>query len=203
MEKPVSVQVNTQTCFVDRLEALIPELRAFARSLCRDAVLADDLVQDACLRAWSAADSFDEALEMRPWFFRILRNEYYMLMRRAWRSVNVEPEFAETTLVQPGHQEIQQDFARMQKIIYSLPADQRDALLLVVAAGRTYEEAGEVTGCSPGTIKSRVSRARKTVLGRFNSCEPTLRCVDRSGQAGMGELLNRIDALTVNVQQVA
>ena len=136
------VKLETMT-FVDRLEALIPEMRAYARGLCRDAVLADDLVQDACLRAWSAADSFDETLEMRPWIFRILRNEYYMMMRRAWRNVNVEPGFTEMSLVDPGEQEVRQDFGRMEQIIYALPHHQRDALLLVLAAGMTYDEAGK------------------------------------------------------------
>ena len=189
--------------FVDRLESLIPEMRAFARGLCRDAVLADDLVQDACLRAWSASDSFDASKDMRPWIFRILRNEYYIMLRRAWRNVNVEPEFAETALVQQGSQEVQQDFGRMEQIIYSLPDNQRDALLLVLAAGMTYDEAGDVCGCSGGTIKSRVSRAREAVVARFESRESTLRCIQGGQAGGMSELLGRIDRLMEDYGAVA
>ena len=189
--------------FVDRLESLIPEMRAFARGLCRDAVLADDLVQDACLRAWSASDSFDASQDMRPWIFRILRNEYYIMLRRAWRNVNVEPEFAETALVQQGSQEVQQDFGRMEQIIYSLPDNQRDALLLVLAAGMTYDEAGDVCGCSGGTIKSRVSRAREAVVARFESRESTLRCIHGGQSGGMSELLGRIDRLMEDYDAVA
>ncbi len=189
--------------FVDRLEALIPEMRAFARGLCKDAVLADDLVQDACLRAWSSVDSFDPEQSMRPWVFRILRNEYYMMLRRAWRNVNMEPDFAENALIQEGVQEIHQDFSRMEQIIYSLPDNQRDALLLVLAAGMTYEEAGEICGCSAGTIKSRVSRARETVVARFESREKSLRCIEGCRQQGMTELLSRIDRLTASMAAVA
>ncbi|MEM5518369.1 sigma-70 family RNA polymerase sigma factor [Henriciella sp. AS95] len=189
--------------FVDRLEALISELRAFARGLCRDAVLADDLVQDACLRAWSAADSFDPSQPMRPWIFRILRNEYYMQLRTRWRNVNMEPDFAENALVQESSQEVRQDFVRMERIIYSLPAAQRDALLLVLAAGMTYDEAGEICGCSAGTIKSRVSRAREAVVARFESRETTLRCIEGSSEQDMAELLSRIDGLTMPDRAVA
>lgn len=192
-----------QTPFVDRLEALIPDLRAFANGLCRDKVLADDLVQDACLKAWSCADSFDLAQPMRPWMFRILRNEYYMMLRRAWRNVSMEPDFAETALVQSGDQEIQQDFNRMEQIIYSLPDAQRDALLLVLAAGMTYDEAGEVCGCSAGTIKSRVSRAREAVIARFDSTEASLRCLEGGKKQGMDNLLRRIDQLRAADRAVA
>ncbi|MEQ9315731.1 MAG: sigma-70 family RNA polymerase sigma factor [Henriciella sp.] len=181
---------------MDCLEALIPEMRAFANGLCRDKVLADDLVQDACLKAWSCADTFDPAQPMKPWIFRILRNEYYMMLRRAWRNVSMEPDFAEAALMQPGGQEIQQDFNRMEQIIYSLPAAQRDALLLVLAAGMTYDEAGDICGCSAGTIKSRVSRAREAVIARFESVESTLRCLDGGKKGGIDNLLYRIDQLT-------
>lgn len=188
--------------FTDRLEALIPQMRAFARGLCRDAVLADDLVQEACLRAWSAAESFDESQEMRPWIFRILRNEFYMMMRRAWRSVGVEPDFAEQALVVPDPQEVRQDFTRMERLIFALPARQRDALLLVVAAGMTYEEAGDLCGCSPGTMKSRVSRAREALLARFFSSEAT-HSAEAAGEEGMEALLLRIDVLTAPARLVA
>lgn len=189
--------------FVDRLEALIPEMRAFARSLCRDAVLADDLVQDACLRAWSSSDSFDPNQPMRPWIFRILRNEFYMMLRRAWRNVNVDPEFVAAALIEESTHDVRRDFGRMEQIIYALPDKQRDAFLLVVAAGLTYDEAGEVCDCSPGTIKSRVSRARETVIARFESTEPTQPRTGRALGSDLDELLRRIDALTAGKQAAA
>lgn len=164
-----SEATSTPFSFADGLEDLLPELRAFARSLCRNPALADDLVQDACLKAWSAVDRFDPSQPMRPWLFRILRNEYYQYTRRSWRSVGGEPEMFEETLVDPGCIESQLDLGRMNDAIYSLPIAQRDALILVVAGGFTYEEAGEVCGCAAGTIKSRVSRARAAVQAMFDA----------------------------------
>jgi RNA polymerase sigma-70 factor, ECF subfamily len=186
---------NLEASFVARLEALMPELRAFARGLCRDAALADDLVQDACLKAWTSQEMFDPAQPMRPWLFRILRNEFYMQKRRSWRSVNLEPDVIAAALVAEAQQETAKDFARMEHLISQLPDDQRDALILILAAGMTYDEAGEVCGCSAGTIKSRVSRARETVKRRFVSSERSSYVVKRPEGQGLPALLNRIDEL--------
>lgn len=150
--------------FVDELEQLIPQLRAFARSLCREQELADDLVQDTCLKAWQAVDSFEPGAPLRPWLFRILRNEYYQYARRAWRSAPLEQDQAEQVLLAPEDLDAKIDFRVLQAALSSLPDVQREALILVVAAGYTYEEVGEICNCSAGTIKSRVSRAREAVV---------------------------------------
>lgn len=184
-----------EASFVARLEALIPELRAFARGLSRDAALADDLVQDTCLKAWSSQEMFEPDQPMRPWLFRILRNEFYMQKRRSWRSVNLEPDVIAATLVAQAQQETAKDFARMERLISQLPDDQRDALILILAAGMTYDEAGEVCGCSAGTIKSRVSRARETVKRRFVSSERSSYAVKRPEGQGLPALLHRLDEL--------
>ena len=157
--------------FVDELERLIPELRAFARSLCRERELADDLVQDTCLKAWQAVDSFDPSAPMRPWLFRILRNEFYQYSRRSWRSTPLDQEVAENTLIAPSNLDARIDFRVLQAAMSDLPDVQREALILVVAAGYTYEEAGEICNCSPGTIKSRVSRAREAVVFKMQQAD--------------------------------
>lgn len=157
--------------FVDELERLIPELRAFARSLCRERELADDLVQDTCLKAWQAIDSFDPGAPLRPWLFRILRNEFYQYSRRSWRSAPLDQEFAENTLISPADLDAKIDFKVLQAAMSDLPDVQREALILVVAAGYTYEEAGEICNCSPGTVKSRVSRAREAVVFKMEKAD--------------------------------
>jgi len=154
--------------FVDELEALLPQMRAFARSLCHDPVLADDIVQSACLSAWGAADSFDRTAKMRPWILRIVRNEYLQHCRRAWRNVDVESGFLEEMLVDHSSAEMMSEASHAVQAIYSLPVKQRDAVILVLAAGLTYEEAGLVLNCSPGTVKSRVNRARSILVDELN-----------------------------------
>ncbi len=151
------------TCFTTGLEALLPEMRAFARSLCRDVSLADDLVQDACLKAWGSSDKYDPEQPLRPWVFRILRNEFYQKVRRDWRWNTLSDEDQSMLAGESGDFVASLEQSKMCQIIATLPTDQRDALVLVLAAGFTYEEAGKICDCSAGTIKSRVSRARASV----------------------------------------
>ena len=71
----------------DALLGLIPNLRAFAVSLCGDIERADDLVQETLLKAWNHLDSFEEGTNLRAWLFTILRNTYFSECRRRRREV--------------------------------------------------------------------------------------------------------------------
>ena len=155
--------------FKRELTGLIPHLRAFARSLCGDATLADDLAQDAMLKAWHARESFQAGTNMKAWAFTILRNIFYSEKRRSWRRAPLDPEVAEATLVSPANPGDGLDLLALRNALNMLPEDQREALILVGAGGLAYEEAAEVCGCAVGTIKSRVSRARKAVTELLDS----------------------------------
>lgn len=181
--------------FVDNLEALLPQMRAFARSLCHNPTLADDIVQSACLKAWAAADTFDRNAAMRPWIFRIVRNEYLQHCRRAWRNVDVESEFLEETLVDHSSAELISDASRAIRSIYALPVKQRDAVILVLAAGLTYDEAGEVLGCSAGTVKSRVNRARALLMGDLTGNQAIARNAAEPNISHMAELVQYAEDL--------
>ncbi len=142
------------------LLGLIPNLRAFAVSLCGDMERADDLVQETLLKAWHHLESFQEGTNLRAWLFTILRNTYFSECRRRRREVeDHDGSKAAELAVHPGQQGHidMQDFRRA---LQQLPPDQREALVLVGAAGFSYEEAASISGCAVGTIKSRVNRAR-------------------------------------------
>jgi len=193
------VSIPETWSFADELACLLPEMRAFARSLAREVELADDLVQEACLKAWQAIGTFQPGAPLRPWLFRILRNEYYQHARRAWRSSRLDPDVAERVLVAPGDLDEKIDFGVLQAAIAGLPDVQRDALILVVAAGYTYDEAGEICQCSAGTIKSRVSRAREEVVSRMKLADTgqvggSERAQSRGGD-GHIELVSDVDAI--------
>ena len=84
--------------FKTELAGLIPHLRAFARSLCGNATAADDLAQEAMLKAWKARESYQSGTNLKAWTFTILRNLFYSEKRRSWRRQQLDPEVAEATL---------------------------------------------------------------------------------------------------------
>ncbi|HEY4847038.1 MAG TPA: sigma-70 family RNA polymerase sigma factor [Methylocella sp.] len=142
------------------LLSVIPNLRAFAVSLCGNLDRADDLVQETLVKAWSNIGSFVEGTNLRAWLFTILRNIYYSEYRKRRREV-ADPDgtFAAklaTAPAQSGHMDLLDFRAALQQ----LPSDQREALILIGASGLSYEEAAGICGAAIGTMKSRVNRAR-------------------------------------------
>ena len=149
--------------FKDELVALIPQLRAFARSLTGDPTAADDLAQDAMVKAWDARASFEMGTNMKAWTFMILRNQFYSEKRRSWRQSQLDQEAAERTLVAIDDPSAPVALDELRMGLAMLPAEQREALVLVGAGGFAYEEAAIVCRCAVGTVKSRVSRARRAL----------------------------------------
>lgn len=151
---------DSDRIFRDELVAIIPSLRAFARGLCGNVTLADDLAQDAMTRAWSARASYMPGSNFRAWMYTIVRNQFYTTFRRNARMVSWDPAAAEQILVVDANQHdrlhVQDVVAALQK----LPPEQREALILVGANGMSYEDAADVMGCAVGTIKSRIARGR-------------------------------------------
>jgi RNA polymerase sigma-70 factor (ECF subfamily) len=149
--------------FKRELVQLIPHLRAFARTLCGDPAAADDLAQDAMMKAWDARNSFQMGTNMKAWTFMILRNQFYSEKRRSWRQSQLDQEAAERTLVAVDDPEAPVALDELRQGLAMLPPEQREALILVGAGGFAYEEAAEICNCAVGTVKSRVSRARRAL----------------------------------------
>lgn len=149
--------------FSDQLVAEVPALRAFARSLTMNHALADDLVQETVLKAWSKLDTFEPGTKMRAWLFTILRNTFISTLRKRAREVeDVDNLHAARAVAAPSQSGIP-GLVDFKRAYAELPPNQREALVLIGAAGFTYDEAAEICGVAPGTVKSRVNRARKTL----------------------------------------
>ncbi|GLI20923.1 RNA polymerase sigma factor [Xanthobacter flavus] len=142
----------------------LPAVRAFARSLTRNRTEADDLVQETLLKALSNMDKFDPGTNLRAWLFTILRNTYYTEIRKRRRENDGMAALAQQDSNIGPSQEWSATLTSLKDALALLPDDQREALVLVGAAGLSYEEAAEVCGCALGTIKSRVNRARAKLL---------------------------------------
>jgi len=143
--------------------ALIPllsDLRGYARFLTGQRSEADDLVQDAMVRALAALPQFRDGTNLRAWLFTILRNAYFeqSRRRRTERAVLARTQPPEVASV--PEQDTLTDLADLQHHLFTLPPLLREALVLVGAQGISYEEAAEICDVPVGTVKARVSRAR-------------------------------------------
>ena len=146
------------------LLACVPHVRAFAWFLARNRERADDLVQDTIVRALGAAHRFQAGTNLRAWMFTILRNLHYNEVRKNRVQVqSLDDPLGYEPAVLPS-QMASLEFGDFRRAFWQLADDQREALILVGASGLSYEEAAKVCGCPKGTIKSRVSRARRELL---------------------------------------
>ncbi len=181
--------------FKKELVALIPQLRAFARTLCGNPTAADDLAQDAMMKGWDARASFEMGTNMKAWTFMILRNQFYSEKRRSWRQTQLDQEAAERTLVAIDDPSAPIALDELRMGLNQLPPEQREALILVGAGGFAYEEAADICGVAVGTVKSRVSRARRALQAILEDGD-----YERDGRAAgeaMGSILADAERLSL------
>jgi RNA polymerase sigma factor (sigma-70 family) len=159
-DAPVEHVALSDKDFKEQLGLVIPQLRAFGRSLSGDRDLADDLVQETLMKAWAARGRFQAGTNMRAWTFIILRNLYFSQVRRRRFRGEWDDLTADRILAAPASQDRHVELGDLQRALLQLPQSQREALILVGAGGFAYEEAAEICGVAVGTIKSRVARGR-------------------------------------------
>src|SRR5215216_6674885 len=152
--------MNIEPALRDSLLAATPNLRAFAVSLTGSFDRADDLVQDTLLRALSHIDRFERGTNLNAWLFTILRNLFHSEYRKRKREVEDPDGSYAGHLASAPEQGAKLDLADLRVALTKLPPDQREALLLVGAAGLPYEDVAAIMDCAVGTVKSRVNRAR-------------------------------------------
>jgi RNA polymerase sigma-70 factor (ECF subfamily) len=147
------------------LAALLPELRAFARFLVRGRGEADDLVQDAVVRALGALEQFQPGTNLKAWLFTILRNTFYEQGRRRSRETAMLRNRLPEEEVSDPHRVNSTDLADLSRLLWTLPPVLREALVLVGAQELSHEEAAAICGVPVGTMKARVSRGRARLAG--------------------------------------
>ncbi|WP_239024985.1 RNA polymerase sigma factor [Rhodoligotrophos defluvii] len=160
------------------LVCLLPRLRHYALLLCRSPAMADDLVQDACVRALAAAESWTPGTRFDAWVFRILRNHWIDVVRRQKvELVSGQDDAAAEVAAPDAEPQIMSRFelAEVCRAIDLLPPDQQEVLLLVCGQDMTYREAADILGVPVGTVMSRLARARKRLLELTNGGQPTRR----------------------------
>ena len=149
------------TRYRDPILDLLTPLRRYAFALTRDRAEADDLVQDTLLRGHEQRRQLAEGKPPGPWLRAILRNRFLDRRRRNLTDTRREAAYAELSArVIDAPQDSALRLAQLRRAFLDLPDDQREALELVSIQGLSYAEAAALAGVSPGTVMSRVSRAR-------------------------------------------
>ncbi len=138
----------------------IPSLRRYARGLIHHPEKADDLVQDCLERALSRRQLWDSNRPLRPWLFTILHNLY----ANAARHFHNTPEIVS---IDPLHETAATDsfsevaLQELNTALHRLSEQHREILLLVGLEQMSYQETAEILNLPPGTVMSRLARARK------------------------------------------
>ena len=137
---------------------IFKDMRAFARSLTKEQVLADDLVQEATLRALTFAHLYTRGTNFKAWIFTIIRNCFYDDLRMRKRFATISSSVIDESAY--GNMDMALSLCDFRRAFWKLSHQHREVLILIGPFGLTCDEAAAVCGCAIGTIKSRVCRAR-------------------------------------------
>lgn len=161
----------TKDTLRQELIAMLPRLRRFARSLTRSVPEADDLVQEACMKALARADQWDASQPLDRWVFRIARNHWISEIRKT--SVRMGegqvPAEESTELTTHVTGEAHVAAGEVASRIAALPAELSSVLLTVSVEGYSYAEAAELFEIPIGTVMSRIHRARKILAAELSA----------------------------------
>lgn len=185
-----------ERAFVDQLLDLIPDLQRTAVALTRNMDGADDLVQTTLVKALGAMSGFSPGAAVRPWLMAILRNAHKSRASREHRL-----EFWGDSLPEVPFEDnldVRLDLLKAQHGLEALPAGQRRAFTAVIVLGYSHEEASRQLGCSIGTVKSRVSRARANLATDMSSGRlPQFRDLQGSAEDFVGRIAHMADGRTL------
>jgi RNA polymerase sigma-70 factor (ECF subfamily) len=147
---------------------LLPVVHRFARRLAQDAARAEDLTQETYLRAYRTFGSFRPGTNCKAWLLTILYSIFvnqYRKERREPSSIaikDLEERFHE--LASTANDPVRWSNRNVVAALEGLPEESRSVVLLVDVEELTYEEAAAALGCPIGTVRSRLSRARKVLF---------------------------------------
>lgn len=158
-----------------RLGELRPSMVRVAYAWCHDHALAEDLVQDAMVKAMNAARDLRDPQKLKPWLFAILGNCLRDHLRRARPVVSID-DIDELVLEERHQPEAQHErnevVRRVRAAIARLPVGQRQVVSLVDIEGFGYAEVAEILQVPIGTVMSRLSRARAALRAHLLQTAP-------------------------------
>jgi RNA polymerase sigma-70 factor (ECF subfamily) len=140
-------------------ESLRPDLLRFAYWLGRDRQLAEDVVQEAMLRAWKSLDSLTDEDKAKSWLLTIVRREFARSFERKRLEVSdLDALVAAEADVLAAEDD--DDLAQMREALFRLEDEYREPLVLQVLMGYTTQEIADAMGMQQGAVLTRLFRAR-------------------------------------------
>lgn len=142
------------------IEAELASLQRYSRALAGERELANDLVQEAIVKALRNWAQWRGDGPLRAWLMTIMRNHFLgeMRARGRWNKIMLDDPEKDTAV--PAPQTDQLYLRQLDAALEQLPREQRETLVLVAVEGLSYAETAVITGVKIGTVMSRLSRAR-------------------------------------------
>jgi RNA polymerase sigma-70 factor, ECF subfamily len=163
----------------------IPKLRRYARALLGDPIRADDLVQEALVRALSRSHLWQPGTDIRAWMFTILHNVHVNNQRqRRHRDDYQELTDDRPEMATPATQERSLEIRDLARGLELLPAPQRQVVLLVGLEGMNYKQVAVVLDIPIGTVMSRLHRGREA-LRRLMTDGPASNASNQDSKVGI------------------
>ncbi|WP_375750840.1 sigma-70 family RNA polymerase sigma factor [Vibrio sp. HN007] len=165
---PVNSDMDKHRKYEALVRAYHRDLYRYAYWLCKDKMVAEDLVQETCLRAWKSLDSLQDDKAAKSWLITILRRENARRFeRKQLELVDIDDHGAETKVSDDAHH--QQEWLQAQ--IMKLDIEYREPLFLQVIGGFSGEEIGSILDLNKNTVMTRLFRARNQLKEMMDSNE--------------------------------
>ena len=168
---PLTAKLGPGDPFVQQMVDLLPRLRRLARALTQANSDADDLVQLTVEKCLKERAQWAEGSKLDSWMFTAMRNAWIdetRMRSRRRESLAAAGEAEQVADSSVASEELKVQAMSMRSAMAALPADQRVVVALVLVDGMSYQEAAELLGIPEGTLTSRLSRARATLLSKMN-----------------------------------
>ncbi len=163
------ISPSRQTRFEALVNAVADDLYRYACWVCKDATLAEELVQETYLRAWRALEDLRDPDAAKSWLFTIFRREYarqFERIRPKMENIEQVPEFVAVTQFKTDTESFV-----LRRALAELTIEYREPLVLQVIGGFSCDEIAEIMGVTKSTVMTRVFRARKKLRDRLTGVE--------------------------------
>ncbi len=156
-KRPVNSDMDKQRKYEALVRAYHRDLFRYAYWLCKDKSIAEDLVQETCLRAWKSLDSLQDEKAAKSWLITILRRENARRFeRKQFDLVDIDDHGNDASVSDDPHHQHQW----LQTQIMKLEIDYREPLFLQVIGGFSGDEIADILDLNKNTVMTRLFRAR-------------------------------------------